>query len=144
MTNKTMKPIEQIAVDVCGLAKEANAIEIDYTGGYKSDWQFTPENLLKFAELYFQARCAELSEPYGFVTNDSFGTTIYKTISSVKTQLFCNELYLSPQPSQDADYVKGLEDALNEIIVNDDSAYYVCEKIARKALANKPSQEDAE
>ena len=29
-------------------------------------------------------------------------------------------------------YIKKLEEALNEIVMNDDSAYYVCEKIAKK------------
>ena len=36
-------------------------------------------------------------------------------------------------------YIKKLEKALNEIVMADDSAYYVCEKIAKKALASRPA-----
>lgn len=55
-------------------AKAAGAIEIDYTGGYESDWTFTTQQLAKFIELQAirQSSQSEPVEPSGglyIVTN---------------------------------------------------------------------------
>jgi len=141
MTNKTIKKIEQTAIE-CGAELLGTNIR-----GIKN-------YIVTAAELqaFFAARCAELSEPVGYMTEPSLNNLLSGNdviLGKENADRSRGEMhrkvsvYLAPQPSQDADYVKGLEDALNEIIINDDSAHYVCEKIAKKALANKPSQEYA-
>jgi len=37
--------------ELIALVKQTGAIEIDYTGGYESDWTFTPNEILNLATL---------------------------------------------------------------------------------------------
>jgi hypothetical protein len=56
-------------------AKAAGAIEIDYTGGYESDWTFTTEELAKFIELQ-ASRQSSQSEPVASIVQEIFDLCI--------------------------------------------------------------------
>lgn len=148
-----MKTIEQTAVEVGAEVHQNKSWQTDKTLSIV----FKDANQL---QAFFDARCAELSKPVAKVVFDRDnrvpgGETVKSRpqIWSLVSNEFLlslgydTKLYLAPQPSQDADYVKGLEDALRNL--HDENISYIklnnlcaednqCLVFARQALANKP------
>ena len=86
------------------------------------------EKLTKFAALVLEAKY-ENSEAVAEVAIDGLTNWLDHNKCMVGAKLF-----ITPQSSSADAKLKIAIEALNDIKESDDSAYYVCEKIAKKAL----------